>query len=165
MFQLNKYTSNLTRGRYLIQVRNQCCYRRKIRNPNLIWSNLEIEERGVGLPPNELEGAEEYTNADSDAIGEKEGLTEVANGVSDTWLVGAMIAGRRFHAEVLLSMSGSPALPALELLDGVAEALLRFAKTALGVGIVGRRRRGWCHGSGIELQPHHCLISNPITPR
>lgn len=163
MFQINKQTSNLTRGGDFIRVRNQCCHRRKIRNPNLIWTNLEIEKRGVGLPPNELEGAEKYTNADSDAIGEKESLTEVANGVSDAWFVGAMIAGRRFNAKVVLSMSSGPALPPLELLDGVTETLLRFSEAAFGVGIVGRRRRWWCHENGIELQPHHSWVWILIT--
>lgn len=121
------------------------------------------------MASNKLEGAEEYANADSDAIGEEEGLAEVANGVSHAGLVGAVIAGRRVHAAVLLGVSGGAALPALELLDGVPEALLRFAKAALGIAIVDERRRGWwCHENemGMEMEntnrvtshSHHRLV-------
>ena len=54
------------------------------------------------MASNKLEGAEEYANADSDAVGEEEGLAEVANGVSHAGLVGAVIAGQRVHVAVLL---------------------------------------------------------------
>lgn len=116
------------------------------------------------MSSNKLEGEEEYANADSDAVGEEEGQAEVANGVSQAGLVGAVIAGRRVHAAVLLGVSGGAALPALELLDGVPEALLRFAKAALGIGIVDERRRGWwCHGNGEWSHQSRGLLFNPIT--
>lgn len=106
------------------------------------------------MPSGELEGAEEDANADPDAVGEEEGLAEVSDGVSHAGLVRAMIAGRGIEVEVVVgvSVSGGSALAALELLDGVAEVILRLAKAgALGVGIVGdrrrRRRRGRCHFS------------------
>lgn len=121
------------------------------------FTNLEIEERGVGLPPNKLESAKEDPNADPDAIREEEGLAEVANGVGHAGLLGTVTAGRGVEVvvAVLVGMGSGTSLAALELLDGIAETLLRLAKAALGVGIVGDRRRwrggirrgGWCHGN------------------
>ena len=106
-------------------------------------TDLKIEEGGVGLAANELEGAEEDADADSDAIGEEEGLAEVADGVGDARLAGAVIAGRAVRlVVVVVEGGGGAAMAALELLDGFAEALFGLAEAAVGVGIVGDRRRG-----------------------
>lgn len=96
------------------------------------------------MPSSKLESAKENTNADSNTIGKKEGLAEITNGVGDARLIGTMIAGRRVEivvvVKVLESMSSGASLTALKLLDCVTETVLRFAKTALRVGIVGDGR-------------------------
>lgn len=94
---------------------------------------LEIEERRVGLAADELEGAEEDTNSNTDAIGEKEALAEVTNGVGDAGLLAGVVARR----VVLGAAGGGSALAALQLLDGLPESVLGLAEGALGVGAVG----------------------------
>lgn len=123
-------------------------------------SNLEIKEGGVRLPASKLEGAKEYADADTDAIGEEECLAEVADGVRDARLVGAVIARRRIELVVVVVVvvvlsGGGAALAELKLVDGVAEALLRLTKAAVGVGFVGegrRGRRGRCHGMEMKKE-------------
>jgi hypothetical protein len=112
------------------------------------------------LPSNKLESTKENTNANSDSIREKKRLAKVTNGVCDARLIGTVIAGRRVEVvmvmKLVVSMSSGASLTALKLLDCVSETLLCFAKTALGVGIVGdrrRRRRGRCHGE-LSLLSH-----------
>lgn len=106
---------------------------------------LEIEERGIRLSASELEGSEEDSDADADAVGEEEGLAEVSNGVGDAGLVG-VLAGRVSAAGV--------ALPPLQLLDRLSEPVLRLPDPALygSVGAIvrgGRRRRAVVGGGGV----------------
>lgn len=66
------------------------------RNAGNYESDLEIDEGRVGLAASELESAEEDADADADAIGEEEGLAEVADGVGNARrFVGGMVTARR----------------------------------------------------------------------
>ena len=60
--------------------------------PQLASGYLKIKKRGVGLPPNKLERAKQNSDPYPHAIGKKEALAEIANGVGDTGLVRAMMA-------------------------------------------------------------------------
>lgn len=93
---------------------------------------LEIEERRVRLSAGELESAKKDANSDSYAIRQEKALAEIANGVGDTRLVAGVVARR----EVLGPTSCGGALAALELLDGIAEAVLGLSEAAVGVGAV-----------------------------
>lgn len=93
---------------------------------------LKIEERRVGLPARELKSAKKDANSDSNAIRQEKALAEITNGVGDAGLVGGVVARR-----VVLRSSGSGgALAALELLDGIAEAVLGLAEASLSIGAV-----------------------------
>lgn len=83
---------------------------------------LEIEERGVGSAARELEGAEEDPDADTDAVGEQEGLAQVPRRVRRARLP-------LMHAAPPPAPFGGlliPAVALVELLDGLAQPLLRL---------------------------------------
>lgn len=106
---------------------------------------LEIEEGGVGLAAGELESAEEDADADADAVGEEEALAEVSDGVGHARRFGAVVAWRAVLLLLLVLVRptrgpGLP-LPALELLDGLAQPVLRLPEPPLSVHVVLERRR------------------------
>lgn len=103
-------------------------------------TNLEIEDRGIGLSPRKLESAEKYANANSNTIGKEEGLAEVTNGISHTrGLVSGMITRRGLVAAVMMMRSTRRyfPLPPLKLLNSFPEPFLRLMETALSVQILG----------------------------
>lgn len=110
---------------------------------------LEIDEGRVGLAASELESAEEDADADADAVGEEEGLAEVADGVGNARrFVGGMVAAGRAMLWLVVVGRGAGggsglALAALELLYGFAETVLGFLEAALGVDVVLEWRRRW----------------------
>lgn len=115
-------------------------------------SDLEIEEGRVGLAASELESAEEDADADADAVGEEEGLAEVADGVGNARrFVGGMVAAGRAMLRLVVVGRGAGgggggtglALSALELLYGFAKTVLGFPEAALGVDVVLLWRRWW----------------------
>ena len=87
-------------------------------------TDLKIKEGGIGLVAIKLEGPKEDSDADPDAIGEEEGLAEVADGLGDTRLVGAVIARRAVRLVVVVVEGGNAALAELELRDGITEAAM-----------------------------------------
>lgn len=90
---------------------------------------LEIEDRRVRLALGELEGAEENPDPNPNPIGQKEALAEVADGVGDAGVVGVLAGG------ALVAACAAPTgVVVLELLDRVAEPLLRLPQAALGGG-------------------------------
>lgn len=113
-------------------------------------SDLEIEEGRVGLAARELESAEEDADADADAVGEEEGLAEVADGVGNARrFVGGMVAAGRAMLRLVVVGRGAGgggtglALAALEFLYGFAKTVLGFPEAALGVDVVLLWRRWW----------------------
>ena len=111
--------------------------------------DLEIDEGRVGLAASELESTEEDADADADAVGEEEGLAEVADGVGNARrFVGGMVAAGRTMLWLVVVGRGAGggsglALAALELLYGFAETVLGFPEAALGVDVVLEWRRRW----------------------
>lgn len=102
-------------------------------------TNLEIKNRGIGLPPRELESTEKYTNSNSNTIREKEGLTEVTNGISHTrGLVSSMFTRRGLLPGLMMMRSTCRyfPLPPLKLLNSFPELVLRLTETVLGLRIL-----------------------------
>lgn len=96
--------------------------------------DLEIENRRVRLALGELEGPEEDPDPNPNPIGQQEALAEVADGVGDAGLVG-VVAGWVLAAAGGPAASAAPTgVMALELLDSIAEPLLRIPQAALAGG-------------------------------
>lgn len=103
------------------------------------------------MAASELESAEEDADADADAVGEEEGLAEVADGVGNARrFVGGMVAAGRAMLRLVVMGRGAGggggtglALAALELLYGFAKTVLGFPEAALGVDVVLLWRRWW----------------------
>lgn len=120
------------------------------------------------MAASELECAEEDANSNADAVGEEEALANVTDGVGDAGRLvrGVVTAGRGMLVIVLrrvrvrATRGSDLTLTALELLYGLAEAILRLSQPSLGVRVVLERRR-WrrrrrCHFRSQDTEKEFC---------